>query len=268
MLPSLPFHCQNLFPPLLILAITIAAGAQDTHLALKEGERQLAQLPALKEGQAQTLHFEIQLAGRAVGVGELVLQAARREGQLIYEYRHQISVRLASQGTTRVVMSATLQPDFRPLSVLVTWTVSPPDGPPSSRSLSAAVERERVVIKISQSEHTQIKEVPLPEGPIVFGVDSLVDRLSESLRYRRKKDFGLRQLDVKTGELVVIYHHWTRNDKGDLQLSLSRDGKSPDEYFVFDREGSLAAYGKINPPFVELKVDQSRMTEVRKALGL
>lgn len=259
---------------LVLGVIAIVAGSMTGAKALSaeknpliaEGERRLESLAPLKDNHAEKTFFEVQYANRAVGVGMLSLNAHRAGEKLVYEYQHDVRIKMPNGLIMILNIEATLTPRYRPLAIDVTRSVTLPDGQSFPGSQSVTIDETRVITTTNEGGVKTTREVPLPGGHFVYGVDSLVGHAEFK---KQKKDFVLRHLDLESGLPTELHFHWTVSESRKEQLNVSKDGgKTMDEFFLFEWSGELVGYGKIEPPFVEVKTTESRYNEVKKLLDL
>lgn len=254
----------------LLLAVCVGIPANitlgaETDLQLAAGDALLSSLPVLKEGHTEMTYFEVQLNQKAVGIGELALACRKAENQLVYDYRHHLSVKLPTGVLMTLNVQAILTPKFQPLAIDVERSVILPDGQAFSGEQSATMEGGKIVLESNEGEMKTTREFPMPKVNFVYALDALMPRLQK----KQKKPFALRNIDLESGGLAEIHCSWLVNDQRKEQLNLSKDGgASVDEYFVFEFSGAYIGYGKIDPPFFEVQTTQSRQQEVKKLLGL
>ncbi|MFO0947194.1 MAG: hypothetical protein U1D30_14835 [Planctomycetota bacterium] len=238
----------------------------ETNILAKEGDRKLEKIAPLADNHSEKTYFEVQYANRAVGVGILSLKAHREQEKLVYEYEHDVRIKMPNGLVMILNIQATLTPKYRPLAIDVQRSVTLPDGQTFNGSQAVTVEQTRIVTVSNEGGIKNTREVPLPATDFIYGVDALIGHLDFK---NQKKDFVFRHLDLESGQPTELHFHWTVNQSRKEQLNVSKDGgKTMDEFFLFEWSGEMVGYGKMEPPFVEVKSNESRYNEVKKLLDL
>jgi hypothetical protein len=248
-----------------ISAVAVRGYAAGIDPQFAAGNTLLDSLPPVPEGKTEKSYFEVQLNRRAVGIGEVTLGCRRADNGLVYDYRHHLAVKLPTNVLMTVDIQAVLTPKFQPLAIDVQRSMTLPDGQAFTGTQSMTIEGNKIVLQSNEGDVKSTREFSVPNVHFVYAMDAFIPRMEK----KQKKPFALYNFDMESGGLAEIHCQWIVNEQRKEQLSVSKDrGKTVDEYYLFEFSGNYLGYGKMDPPFLEIKTTETQQAEVKKLLGL
>lgn len=239
--------------------------AQDDAAGLAKGDQLIQNLQPEQAGSAAPVQtFEAFLGENSVGYGILSMTLRKGATGMVYDYSHEVGLRMSDGTVIRGVIAGVLSPSFTPLSIRTERKATSKDGAAHTFSTELQVQGQQVTISSNENGKKTESKAALPAGTtIVFGIEALVGRLVVACQ----DSFAVRELQPDSGALKTVTLSTIAMPDGSFRVGASRDGRNVDVSFLISKTGSLLEFGDPNSEYAERPCTAQRLEELKALLA-
>jgi len=240
-----------------------SARAQEDEAALIEaGKAAVKSLKPLAPGAKHAAYFALKRGpDEAVGYVIATLEATGSKEKPAYAYATETGVTFPTGAWMLVVVTARLRPDFEPTEVEVKRTIAREDGQPQHDLQRATIGSDKVALFAEAGEQRTEKEVPRPEPPFIYGIETFVQRVD----IEKHQHFVVREFDINSGgarSLDFKTEVWS--DGTPTVVTRTPDGQGSYQFW-YDDDGELLRWGEPSLPvfFVRTTKEQAEQLQAK-----
>ncbi len=237
------------------LAVVVDGVEGDEKALVKAGRTALNSLTPLAPGTKRMSYFGIRVGpDEAIGYVIASLEAVRDNDKTIYRYATDTGITFPNGTRAHVLIEGRLRPNFEPLELQFKRTMIKREGERQDVAMRAVVRSDKVILSAEQNGQKVSREVPLPERPFIYGIETLVQLLD----YDTHRYFLLWEFDIQTGgagKMTVATETW---DDGTPTV-VTRYIEGEQTYrFWFDEKGDLLRWIQPSLPVMFVRTGQER----------
>ena len=230
---------------------------------LKRGEQLLRELKPLTEGHPETDYYELVKDGEAVGFTIVSLEAVKEEQRLVHRYSNESGITISEQTKLLGSMNVTLTPRFSPIRIEIEHTMIEAPGFILTNEEELLVGEKTISISKKSRGPKVSREVPTPQGPFVFAVTSLLQRVD----FAKYPSFSLRRLDPANGQTTDLHFSVKTKPDGSREVSSTTDDGKEALRVVMSPDGTVSSWTLAPSPYVEKRTTKERVEELKARLA-
>lgn len=258
----MPFKTEIALAFAVALAGISPARAEDPLQApssMKEVVEALRRSPAT----AETMHFEITTQNTTIGYLIASLRPASGDPAAL-DYRVETVMKLPNGVRFDMLVTAQLTPEFEPKSIDARREGKTPDGRKQLTVDHVRVREKDIAIVQEEGGITSLpRSVPRPEGPFVFGVEFLVQRIDAA----KNPSFLVHELNPQTGEIIVHTFGIETLPDGMRKVHSRKADGNEGYVFALDASGKLQSWSEPPVLVISKRCTEGRIAEIKSQLG-
>jgi hypothetical protein len=246
---------------IVVTCLGTSARAQEDEAALIEaGKAAMKSLKPLAPGTKHAAYFALKRGpDEAVGYAFATLDAAGSKEKPVYAYATETGVTFPTGAWMLVVVTAKLRPDFEPTEVEVKRTIVREDGQPQHDVQRATVGPDKIALFAEAGEQRTEKEVPRPDRPFIYGIETLVQRVD----FEKHQHFVVREFDAYSGGARSLDFKRAVWSDGTPTVVTRTSGGQGSYQFWYDDGGKLHRWGEPSLPVFFVRATKERAEQLQ-----
>ena len=226
---------------------------------MKDVVEELRRSPAT----AETMHFEMTTQNTTIGYMIASLRPAGSDSPWL-EYRVETVMKLPNGVRLDMLVTAQLTAAFEPKSIDARREGRTPNGKKQLTVDHTRVREKDIALVREEGGIASLPQsIPRPDGPFVFGVEFLVQRV-DAAKYPA---FLVHELNPQTGETIVHTFRIEPLPEGMRKVNSRKADGNEGYAFTLDATGKLLSWSESPVPVISKRCTEGRIAEIKSQLG-